>query len=170
MSNKKVFIAIALLLALGITSYAFAEDEVVATPIIVVETEEADVVAEATIEDSSPGILPTNPFYFMDKWMEKLRLAFAFGDTKKAEVRLQQASERFSELNSIISDGDVEIIKKIERIYQAELTEVDKAIQDLESKNKNAATLIEKFDNLTARHRLVMQGVLNNAPETEKKD
>jgi len=172
MSNKKFFIVIILLLfvlVLGISSYTLAENEVAATHLNVGETEKADITVEATIEDSPPGILPTNPFYFMDKWMEKLRLTFTFNAVKKAEIRLQQASERFSELNSVLQTASPEVLNKINTVYQTNLNEVDRTIEDLQSKNKNVSNLIEKFDNLTARHRLVLQRVLDKAPETAKK-
>jgi len=64
------------------------------------QTEDASV-EEVTTEDlgiSDPGLLPTNPFYFLKEWGRGVRQLFAFNPIKKAELELRFTNEKAAEL------------------------------------------------------------------------
>lgn len=62
------------------------------------------VTETVTLEDlgvSEPGILPTNPFYFIKEWGRGVRSFFTFNRIAKAELELRIANEKAAELKKV---------------------------------------------------------------------
>ncbi len=67
-----------------------------------------NTVTEAEIElaetsFSEPGLLPDNPFYFLKRFSEDIRLLFTFDEEKKAALHLDFAKVRLSEAKALIT-------------------------------------------------------------------
>jgi hypothetical protein len=79
-----------------------------------------DVLGESTTASeltfppvtAGPGLLlPDNPFYFLDRAMQSVRLATAFSSEEKAKVRAKIAGERLAELRIMMARNNEDGIK-----------------------------------------------------------
>ena len=56
---------------------------------------------------SGPGFfLPDSPLFFLDRWFQTIRLAFAFSPERRAVIRSQIAGERLAELRVMLAQND----------------------------------------------------------------
>jgi hypothetical protein len=108
---------------------------------------------------NSVGLLPTNPFYFLKDARRGFTNLFTFDDLGKAERKLQFASERIVELQSIAERENVDpvILRSAFLNFQAELdalrgfittiseTASDEESKDLARKLMNAVVKYEKI-------------------------
>ena len=116
------------LLALGIMAplMAAADDVADVAPTLISEDEPALEVEDA-------GITPDSAFYGLDKAMERVRLAFAFGKVNKAKLRLRYAEERLSEAEQMVGNGDEDAAAEAEDAYNDELDKTEVLVDEIES-------------------------------------
>ncbi|MCK5027449.1 MAG: cell envelope integrity protein TolA [Candidatus Pacebacteria bacterium] len=62
---------------------------------------------------NSAGIAPTNFFYFLDIFVEKVSLTFTFDEGKEAEKRLEYANERIAEMGILAEKGRYDKMEKV---------------------------------------------------------
>lgn len=115
----------------------------------------------------SAGLTPKSPFYFFDTFGEWLSLKLTFNPIKKAEKKLEQASERLAEMKALKDEGnlDKEKAEKLEGKYKKTSEEFESDAKDLKTKGRDIAALVKKMEDLTARHTAVLQKVLEKVPE-----
>jgi len=122
------------------------------------------------LTDSEPKTLPNSPFYFLKDFWRNLRLIFTFNSVKKAELRLQFASEMLAEAQKMAEETDnQELFQRAIDKYQREVekleTQAGKAIEKAKDEDK-----IQAFQNRFERKIEVHQRVMNKLEErfTEK--
>lgn len=117
----------------------------------------------AAADNAKPG----DTLYGLDRASEQVRETFAFGDTAKAEAKLDQATERLEELEALQNEGaSSELLGEASDIYGQSISEAAAAVAD-------AAQSGEGFDeakaNLVAEatqvHLDVLARVLGQVPE-----
>ena len=96
---------------------------------------QAETVTTADLGVSDPGLLPTNPFYFLKEWGRGARRIFTFDSVKKAELELRIINEKAAELRRV-EDNQPQNIKAIQSA--------------IENYQENQQRLAEKFENLKA--------------------
>ncbi len=124
-------------------------------------------ITTAQVEDlPGAGITPDSPLYVLDTAIERIGLALTFKGEKKAEKRLQIASERLVELKEMTLNGKTE--------YSDNL--VDEYIDNIRVANE-IATLVGREDRskfyqlielTTSKHLLVLNQLHDNVPEKAK--
>jgi len=97
--------------------------------------------------------LPNSPFYFLKEFGRQLRLTFAFSENKKADLRLQFASEMLIEAQSMAQETDnQELFQRAIDKYQRHMEKIETKIERFETRNQER---INKFtDDLSKKTRL----------------
>jgi hypothetical protein len=115
-----------------------------------------------------PGITPDSPMYGLDKVGEKLQLAFAFREQRKAELHYRFAQERLSEAEQLVEDNETDLIEETMEDYEEELNETENEIEKAVARGQNVTELIEHVTSMTAKHLAVLQKVYDKVPEQAK--
>jgi hypothetical protein len=71
---------------------------------------------EETLPD--PGVTPDSPFYFADRWMQQISLAFSFGEEAKVHKALRYAAERLAEMNAMARQSKAQAMQQAANEYQ----------------------------------------------------
>lgn len=103
-----------------------------------------------------PGLLPTNPFYFLKEWRRSLRLLLTFDRVKKAELESNFNNEKAAELDAVAETfpENYEAINEAITNYQASQERLKDRIASLpdHSENPNVSILLENITDRTLRH------------------
>lgn len=100
------------------------------------ETEESSAPEDTTTVEGSvelevnAGIKPTNPLYFLDQGLEKLRL-FLANEEKEAKLLLQFAEERLAELEELDEDDVEAYADKLYESYGLNLERVNEIVAEI---------------------------------------
>jgi uncharacterized protein YeaO (DUF488 family) len=114
------------------------------------------------------GITPDSWLYGLEKIWEKIQLFFTFDSEGKAKLHLQFASERLAEANEMIRKGKPEFVQDLMKEHEKEINETEKEIENLKTLGRNITTLIEHVSNVTYKHILILEEVLEKVPEQAK--
>ena len=135
--------------------------EAQATPVVSVEAE-----AGAEVKAESPGILPTNPFYFIKKFGWTIRRVFTFNPVNKVKLELDIADQRAAEIKKLseVSEDEGAIVKAAAN-YEEHVDRLTAKLEALKetSANPNVDKLLdrvlekslkqqERFQDLKAKH------------------
>lgn len=103
---------------------------------------------------SEPSWLPDSPFYFIKNWGRRIRVFFAFSDSGKAEIELEQADAKLAEIAKLaIEKPDKK--KALERalknyLYSHQRLEI--LLSSLKENDKNIDSILEKLAEKTFDH------------------
>jgi len=94
---KKLLITLAFFSSLSFVALGVASAQVTAntTANTVVQTQN---ITTADLGVSNPGLLPTNPFYFIKEWGRGIRMFFTFNQVSKAQYELSITNQKAAEL------------------------------------------------------------------------
>lgn len=117
------------------------------------------VVETVSLDDlgvSEPGILPTNPFYFLKEWGRGVRSFFTFNRVAKAELELRITNEKAAELKKVqeTRPDDTRGIDKALLNYQKSQERLKikfEAIRET-SQNPNMDSLLDKLTDRIVKH------------------
>lgn len=129
----------------------------------------APILAHAQNE-SSLGIPPDSPFYFMQKTGERFKLIFTFDSLEKAKYQLQLIERRAEEIKYLAERGRltvekaIELQKKIEALINNARERLDQAIAG----GRDARELIEKMQTILERQQKVLENVSLKVPDEAK--
>lgn len=149
---RKILIVLPLALTLALSSL----------PITIAQTTSpAPTVQGGDSDLGNPGILPTNPFYFLKELGRGVKLFFIFDPVSKAEYELNVANERAAELKGVV-DLDPENTKAIERAltnYNENVARLRARLESLRrsSNNPNIDKLLERLADRASRHRRLFE-------------
>ena len=113
------------------------------------------------------GLKPDSPFYFLDKFIEQVQLAFTRDEVKKAQLYLEIASERLEELKELNEEENDEFNEDLEEEFEKDLNIAENLGNDIRELAKK-----KEFDNLviqaTSHHIEVLEKVLEKVPKKAK--
>jgi len=69
-------------------------------------------------EEIDAGITPDSGLYFLDTFMDNMRLAFAAKGESKIKMQLDIAEERLAEVNAMALKGDINAMMKAEKNHE----------------------------------------------------
>lgn len=97
---------------------------------------------------SGPGfILPDSPFYFLDNFVQNIRLATAFTPERKAEVRSQIAGERLAELRLMMENNNENgITTALDQLSQ-EMKSAANELSQADAQGEDIKELAKKVNN-----------------------
>ena len=127
---------------------------------------------DENLTNSEPKTLPNSPFYFLKDFWRNLRLVFTFNSVKKAELRLQFASEMLAEAQKMAEETDnQELFQRAIDKYQREVekleTQAGKAVEKAKDEEKIQA-FQNRFERKIQVHQRVMSRLEENLSEAPK--
>jgi len=128
----------------------------------------AGTVSAQTEDLPNAGMLPGNPFYFLETLSEGIGTFFTFGDIKKAERHLALASERLAEADALADKGDSNRAEKATERYQERLDKALIKAEEAKTRGKNTDAVLEKIAEATVRHQAVLAEVYEKVSEQAK--
>lgn len=138
------FLLLAGIVAGGCASVALAHDG----------EEETVTIADLGIEN--PGLLPTNPFYFLKEWGRGMRRVFTFNPVTKAELELRIANEKAAETKQVeeTTPENTEAIAEAVKNYEEAQARLQTRLESLKetSKNPNVDRLLNELADRTVKH------------------
>lgn len=101
-------------------------------------------------DNSSVGILPNNPFYFVKEVGRNIQSFLTFNPTKKAELSLEFAEERLKEIEALAEKDpeNTDFDKYLEK-YQDSLLDFQNKASVLVQNSEESQKLLEKITNNT---------------------
>lgn len=90
----------------------------------------------------NPGILPTNPFYFIKNWRRTAQRTITLNLIKKAELELDILNEKSAEISRLydVLDGGSEAIRDAARLYNESLDRFQSYVNGIKDNSKNSQT------------------------------
>jgi len=110
------------------------------------------------------GITPDSPFYFLDKFGEKIGIFFSFSAESKAKKAMKYAEERLAEARVMAEKKKTNETKEVAQSYEQLLDLAEKKINKVERKEEIAS----KMGEATSKHLAVLEDVLEKVPEKAK--
>jgi len=157
---KKITVLVSLM-GLLFTGVVFGQtsDEVVASNVQAVQVVEGTTMSDLGVTD--PGLLPTNPFYFLKELGRNVQRVFAFDPVSKAELELKITNEKAAEvkkIQEIVPNDNAAIVKGIENYRNAQ----ENLRNKLELLNTSSTTpAIDKLLTSVANNTILHQKVLD---------
>ena len=154
---RNYLISVLLLTNLLAVAPAMAQDSAQSSAI------QAETVSTADLGIEDPGLLPSNPFYFLKEFRRSFLRIFTFNPIKKAELELQITNEKAAELKSLeeTSPDNADAINKALGNYRNSQERLKSRLEILKetSKNPNVEALIKKVDELSEKHSLLISQI-----------
>ncbi len=145
--KRIALVSVVVLLSLFIPRYALASH----VRSVLGETTTPQNLAFPAVTYGPGFFLPDSPLYFLDTWMQGIKLVLAGGDEKRATLRAIIAGERLAELRIMMSRGDTKGIKTALNELQNQATLAARDLREAHAKNgevvKTARILNETFKN-----------------------
>ena len=146
------FLLAALLLGSGCAGVALAQTSEGAAAAVA----EAETVTTKDLGVENPGLLPTNPFYFLKEWGRGVRRVFTFNPVAKAELELRIVNEKAAETKKVeeTRPADVKAITQALRNYQEAQERLKTRFETLKetSQNPNVDRLLDDLADRTIKH------------------
>ena len=126
----------------------------------------APTVPKDAMPPQAQGILPGNPLYTFEIFTENIQLALTFNPVQKELQRLEFASERLSEVKTLIDQGKPDLANNAASIYKNTMDTVSQNTQALSSKNvQGSENLVVKVEEVSATHAVAAQSLaITSAP------
>ncbi|KKW47688.1 MAG: hypothetical protein A2128_01225 [Candidatus Liptonbacteria bacterium GWC1_60_9] len=116
-------------------------------------------VTTAELGVERPGLLPTNPFYFMKEWARGVRRTFTTGAVNKAEYELQVATEKAAELKRLEEvKSDARAIARAAENYAENMQRLTERLKTLSATSENPK--VDKLMDSLVERTLVHQQLL----------
>jgi len=116
----------------------------------------------------NPGITPDNPFYGLDRALERIRLMLTLNKEAKIKLRLMLAEERLAEAKVMAEANKIKLSEELVKEHEKEIETIENEIKEAEERGINVTELVELVSNVTYKHVLVLQEVLERVPEQAK--
>jgi hypothetical protein len=116
-------------------------------------------------EEVEAGTGPDSPLYGLDRAFERISLALTFDRAKKAEKRLQIASERLAELREMVNKGKPEFVERLTQDHGKQIEESENDITEAKARGKNVTAVSQRVAEATSKHIEVLTALLDKVPE-----
>ena len=118
---------------------------------------EAETITAADLGVEDPGLLPTNPFYFLKEWRRSIRSLFAFNLVSKAELELLAVNQKAAELKQVqqnLPDDERGVNRALEN-YQESQERLKSRLETLKETSQNP-----QIDKLLDQNKKIARGLL----------
>ncbi|MFA5866711.1 MAG: DUF5667 domain-containing protein [Actinomycetota bacterium] len=115
---------------------------------------------------ASTDSLPDSPLYPVKQLIEKIRLAVTTDNQAEVELHLQNAEERLAEADAMAEEGKTEEARQALNEMMKEMRAAYKLAGMVPGHDREI--LLAKFAVISQRHMLVLEGVLERAPDSAK--
>ena len=168
MRYKKVFFFSLSLLVFGLLVLSASTMASATTTDDVSAAGATTTASEEPLELPDPGITPTSPFYFLDRFGDWLKLNLTFNPVKRARVKAEILEERLSEMNKLSEEGNEEEVQGLEQEIEEGVNELHQKAEELDKEDKPLAPVLEKIEKLSLKRQRVLERILDKVPENAK--
>lgn len=119
-------------------------------------------------ELAEPGILPDSPFYFVKRIFESTGTFLTFSPEAKFNRYLLLAEKRLAEAKELLEKNKLELATRSLDAYNTAQQKADDQLQKLMESGKDVMELTRKAEESVAKHIVVLQEVLERAPEAAR--
>lgn len=119
-------------------------------------------------ELTNPGIGPDSWLYGLSRGIERLQLILTWNRAERAKLHLRFAEKRLAELKDTIERSKLQFVQELVRSHEAELNETESETNAEEGLGRDVTELAEHVSNATYKHILVLEDVLEEAPDKAK--
>lgn len=156
---KKLLITLALFSSFSFVALGVASAQVTTDTTATTGTQ-AQNVTTADLGVSNPGLLPTNPFYFLKEWGRGARMFFTFNKVSKAEYELKVVNQKVAEALKVqeTKPDDAKALVKAMGNYTDATGRLEARLASLKetSENPNVEKLLKKLDEQTLKHAVLL--------------
>jgi len=129
----------------------------------------AQVVSKESNEvQSTAGMLPGNPFYFLEILSENISNFFIFNEIKKAERLFELAEERLSETEELANLGEVDRVEKATQRYEKYLEKALKKAEEVKEKGEDTDKIFTNIAESSIKNQLKLAAVHEKVPKEAK--
>lgn len=98
--------------------------------------------------DSTAGVTPSSPAYFIDSFFEDVRLFFAFDDEVRALLHVDFSLERLSEIEALLSKEDIseESIEKAKDKIKNHIDQITILLTEMKNNGMEVGSLAKRID------------------------
>ena len=116
------------------------------------------------------GLTPASPFHVFERFGDWMRLnVFTLNQARKAEVKVEIAAKRLSELKAVAEAGEpAEVIAKAGAFARDKAGDAEKDLERLDEAGRDVTLALDKFAELSLAQQAVLEKVLEKAPEESK--
>ncbi len=185
MSKFVTFFALSLVAFFVLASSAIAQTTIqtaitttaTSAAVIANQTSTADASQEVNADENvsaqelgipNPTLLPNSPFYFLKSWWHGVHLFFTFNPIKKAELRMNYASEHLLEAKKLAKETkDPKVIEKAMNNYEGEMNNIGKIVSQLKEKANQSSTtgkFLDKFIKQQILHQKILENLETHVP------
>jgi hypothetical protein len=118
-----------------------------------------------TTDTVAAGRIPGHLFYGLDRFSERVQLAFTANNIKKGELHLKFADERLAELNKVVEKNKTKYFEKLAKDEEQEIEKAQEELQKATALGQNTTLLSQHVAAMTYKHIIVLQRVLEKVPE-----
>ena len=115
---------------------------------------------------ASTDSMPDDPLYPVKQLIEKIRLAVTTDNQAEVELHLRLAQERLAEADAMAEEGKTDEARQALNDLNKEMREAYRLAGMVPGHDREI--LLAKFAVISQRHMLVLEGVLERAPESAK--
>lgn len=123
-------------------------------------------IFSAPFVDANPG----DPFYAVDKFVEKVMVALA-DDEGKVKLHLQFAEERLKEAKTVAernkTKATIESTIEITEEYKEEIEKIEVEIEKVKKKGEDIIPLLEEVEEASSKHISILENIQKKQLETE---
>lgn len=160
---KKIIIASIAILTIAVTGIALAQDTSETSP-----TSSEETITAQDLDVSEPTLLPDSKFYFLKNWGNALKMAFTFGQEKKAELNLKIASERLLEAQKLAEKTDnSQILEKATELYSQAMEKIQNNIakfKETATSSEAVSKFLDKYTKQQLLHEQILEKLQSQVP------
>lgn len=116
-------------------------------------------------EEAEAGTGPDSALYGLDRAFERISLALTVDRAKKAEKRLQIASERLAELMEMVNKGKPEFAGMLANDHAKEIEKAEEDIEAVKAQGRDVTEVSQRVAEATSKHITVLTALLDKVPE-----
>lgn len=121
----------------------------------------AEEITTSDLGVDNPGLLPTNPFYFLKEWGRGIRMFFTFDKVAKIEYELKIANQKAAELKKVeeLRPNNTEALQKALDNYNENIEKLNNRLQSLQetSGNPNVDKLLDNLEERAVKHQQLFE-------------
>lgn len=140
-------------------------------PVALAAQSASSMAMDQSVEN--PGLLPTNPFYFLKSFVRNTQRAFTVSPVKRADLELDILSQKAGELKKLeeVLDGSDENLKAATVPYGESVDRLHSILQTLKETSKNQATnqLLSRLLETGINHMMIFDA-LQSLSDVDMKD
>lgn len=121
------------------------------------------------IVSAGPGfILPDSPFYFLDQFVQSVRLSLSFSPERRAQLQEQIAQERLAELRVMLTRNNTQGIDTALEQLTKESGASAQSLKDAASQGKDVKALAKQLNETIKTQRKILNILANQADKSLK--